>query len=213
MCLALLGFHAITGCDSTSALCGIGKKKGWKVLLQSEKHQDSLGLLGSQANLDSNIVPQLEDFICDLYPKTKKVPRTSDELRYFLFCQKNQKNELLPPTSDSLLQHLKRVNYQTFVWKQALTAILHLPEPETNGWVRDGTALKPVYMTKDPAPRSILELTTCSCKSGSKGNCSCKSTGLSCSESCFCMADVDLCKNPHGVVLDVASDSEDSDSE
>ena len=213
MCLTLLGFHAITGFDSTSALCGIGKKKGWKVLLQSEKHQDSLGLLGSQANLDSNIVPQLEDFICDLYPKTKKVPRTSDELRYFLFCQKKQKNELLPPTSDSLLQHLKRVNYQTFVWKQALTAILHLPKPETNGWVRDGTALKPVYMTKDPAPRSILELTTCSCKSGCKGNCSCRSTGLSCSESCFCMADVDLCKNPHGVVLDVASDSEDSDSE
>ena len=213
MCLALLGFHAITGCDSTSALCGIGKKKGWNILLQSEKHQDSLGLLGSQANLDSNIVPQLEDFICNLYPKTKKVPRTSDELRHFLFCQKKQKNELLPPTSDSLLQHLKRVNYQTFVWKQALTAILHLPEPETNGWVRDGTALKPVYMTKDPAPHSILELTTCSCKSGCKGNCSCKSTGLSCSESCFCMADIDLCKNPHGVVLDVASDSEDSDFE
>ena len=77
MCLALPAFHAITSCDSTSALCGIGKKKGWKVLLQSEKHQDSLGLLGSQGNLDSNIVSQLEAFICDLYPSTKKVPRTS----------------------------------------------------------------------------------------------------------------------------------------
>ena len=62
MCLALPAFHAITGSDSTSALCGIGKRKGWKVLLQSEKHQDSFGLLGRQGNLDCNIVPQLEAF-------------------------------------------------------------------------------------------------------------------------------------------------------
>ena len=121
---------------------------------QSEKHQDSLGLLGSKRNLDSNIIPQLEAFICDLYPKIQKVPHTTDQLRYFLFCQKKQKNELLPPTSDSLLQHLQRVNSQRFVWRQAPTAIQHLPEPETNGWMPDGTALKPVYMTKDPAPRT-----------------------------------------------------------
>ena len=75
------------------------------------------------------------------------------------------------------------------------------------------TTLKPVYMTKDPASRSILTLTTCSCKSECKGNCSCKNTGLSCSESRVCMADVDVCKNPHGVILDVDSDSDDSDSE
>ena len=30
-CRALLGFHAFTGCDSTSAFYGIGKKKPWLV--------------------------------------------------------------------------------------------------------------------------------------------------------------------------------------
>ena len=126
MCRALPALHAITGCGSTSALAGIGKK-GWQVLLRNEQHQDNLGFLGSQQNLSDDIATQCEAFICDLYPRSRMDLRTVDELRYFLFCQnRKQKNELLPPTSDSLLQHLKRVNYQTFVWRKALTAIQHL---------------------------------------------------------------------------------------
>ena len=175
--------------------------------------QESLGLLGNQQNLSDNMVSRCEDFICDLYPATRLKPRTADELRYFLFCQKKQKNELLPPTSDSLLQHFKRVNYQTLVWRKALTANQQLPEPaEGNGWVRDGCFLRPFFMTKEPAPSSLLELTTCGCKGGCQNNCSCKNSGMSCSEACFCMASNDVCRNPHGVNYDV-SDSEESDSE
>lgn len=133
MCHALPAFHAIIGCDSTSSLAGIGKKKGWQGLSCSEQHQDSLRLLGARRNLSDNIVAKCEAFICDLYPSSRSKPRTTDELRYLLFCQKKQKNELLPPTSDSLLQHLKRVNYQTFIWRKAMTAIQHLPQPESNG--------------------------------------------------------------------------------
>ena len=213
MCHALPAFHAITGCDSTSALAGIGKKKGWQVLLRSEQHQDNQGLLGAHQNLSNNIAAKCEAFICDLYTSFRMTPRTADELRYLLFCQKKQKNELLPPSSDSLLQHLKRVNYQTFVWRQALTAIQHLPQPESNGWVKDGPSLKPVYMTKEPAPSSLLELITCTCKGGCQSNCSCNNTGLSCSEACYCMASIDVCRNPHGVLLDFFSDSDDSDPE
>ena len=213
MCRALPAFHAITGCDSTSTLAGIGKKKGWQVLLRSEQHQDSLGRLGSQPNLSDDIASKCEAFICDLYPSARMTARTVDELRYLLFCQKKQKNELLPPTSDSLRQHLKRVNYQTFVWRRALTPIQHLPQPESNGWVRDGPSLKPVYMTKEPAPSSLLELTTYTCKGGCQSNCSCNNTGLSCSEACYCMARIHVCRNPHGVLLDFSSDSGDSDSE
>ena len=95
-----------------------------------------------------------------------------------------------------------RVNYQTFVWRKALTAIQHLPQPESNGWVREDSSLKLVYMTKEPAPSSLLELTTCTCQSGCQSNCSCNNTGLSCSEACYCMASSDMCRNPHGVLLD-----------
>ena len=213
MCHALLALHAITGCDSTSALARIGKKKGWPALLPNEQHQDSLGLLGSQENLSDDIATQCKAFICDLYARSRMNLHTVDELRYFLFCQnRKQKNELLPPTSDSLLQHLKRVNYQMFVWRKALTAIQHPPQPESNGWVGENSSLKPVYMTKEPVPSSLLELTTCTCQSGCQSNCSCNNIGLSCSEACSCMASSDLCRNPYGVLLDFFSDSDSEDS-
>ena len=38
MCSSLPGFHAVTGCDSTSSLAGIGKKKAWDSLCRSCDH-------------------------------------------------------------------------------------------------------------------------------------------------------------------------------
>ena len=119
---------------------------------------------------------------------------------------------MLPPTSDCLLQHLKRSNYQAFVWRHALEAMQDLESPEGHGWVRDEKHLLPLLMTKAPAPESLLELTTCKCKTSScLRNCSCNNTGLSCTEGCYCMADDEVCKNPHGVTC--ISDSEESDEE
>ena len=170
-----------------------------------------MSLLGVEANVSHAVVVKCESFVCSLY-RTSKKTETADELRYLRFCQK-PKNETLPQTSDSLLQHLKRVSYQTLVWRQALTAAQNLPDPESSGWVRDGSSLRPQYMTKEPTPTSLLELTTCMCKSGCEGNCSCKNTGLSCSEACYCMASSDMCRNPHGVLVDISGDSDSSDSE
>ena len=213
MCQALPAFHAITGCDSTSSFAGVTKKKGWQVLSKSEVHQDSLTLLGVEANLSDAVAAKYESFVCNLYRVTKQTLSTADELRYLRFCQK-PKNETLPPTSDSLLQHLKRANYQTLVWKQALAAVQNLPDPEGSGWVKEGSSLKPQYMTKQPAPTSLLELTKCSCKTGCEGNCSCKNTGLSCSEACYCMGSSDICRNPHRVLVDMSgNESNCSDSE
>ena len=38
---ALPAFHALTGCDTTSALSGIGKKKPWNVFIRSAVYQES----------------------------------------------------------------------------------------------------------------------------------------------------------------------------
>ena len=45
MSSSLPGFHAITGCDSTSSLAGIGKKKAWDNLCRSCDHQQSVSFL------------------------------------------------------------------------------------------------------------------------------------------------------------------------
>ena len=51
-CSSLPGFHAITGCDSTSSLAGIGKKKAWDSFCRSTDHQDSLSFLGEEQGLN-----------------------------------------------------------------------------------------------------------------------------------------------------------------
>ena len=81
-----------------------------------------------------------------------------------MFCQKKQKNESLPPTTDSLRQHIDRANYQTAVWKHPLEAIVDIPSPVNNGWSLTNGHLEPILMCKDPAPVGLLELTACKCE-------------------------------------------------
>lgn len=40
LCDTLPAFHALTGCDSNSSLCGIGKKKAFNTICASELHQE-----------------------------------------------------------------------------------------------------------------------------------------------------------------------------
>lgn len=61
----------------------------------------ALTILGQQPEVDEETAKKCEAFICDLYPSYKKSPKTADELRYIIFCQKKPNCEALPPTSDS----------------------------------------------------------------------------------------------------------------
>ena len=128
--------------------------------------------------------------------------------RYWLFCQKQKRNEGLPPTADSLLQHLRRANFQAFVWKKSLVPIQDLPPPENHSWELENGILQPILMTKDPAPTGLPALTRCGCKNCSSADCACKTNDLGCSEACTCMGNEE-CQNP----LSVLYDSELDDSE
>ena len=128
-------------------------------------------------------------------------------------CQQRKgKNEALPPTSNSLRRHMKRANYQTFIWRSSLVAMQDLQSPVGHGWELEDDCLKPVYMTKDPARRSLIALTTCNCKrSQCQGNCSCYNSDLSCMKACLCMAD-ETFKDPHTAGVQCGSESgEESD--
>ena len=52
LCRCLPAFHALTGCDTTSTLAGVSKKKAWERLNPNEVHQDKLELVGQSAALD-----------------------------------------------------------------------------------------------------------------------------------------------------------------
>ena len=187
----LQSFHAVTGCDSTSAFSGIGKIKARKVLTQ--KHiQCNLNRLGENSVLHDDVHKVAESFLCSLYTSAKSFSN-ANKARYFLFCQKSQE---LPPTPESLSYHIKRANYQACVWKRALVPLQNLPSPEGNGWQMKDGKLSPVLMTRNPAPRGIIELAKCGCTTSEcKKNCSCKKSELPCTEACLCMADEGCC-NP-----------------
>ena len=192
---ALPAYHALTGCDTTGAFSGIGKKS-WKVLVNDFQAQQ-LASLGEEPRSQESQLQSCEAFVCSLYTTARKFAKT-DDAWHFLFCQKNKTSENLPPTSDSRSHHIKRANFQTYIWNTALCPMQNLPSP------------LPVLMTKNSAPEGIAELTTCGCeKSKCLCNCSCKSSNLPCTEACACMADHENCSNP----VNDAVDSSDVESE
>lgn len=52
-CAAFPAYHALTGCDTTSSLSGIGKKKSLVILNSSQEYQERLSKLGEQSTVDS----------------------------------------------------------------------------------------------------------------------------------------------------------------
>ena len=128
---------------------------------QQQRHRQHLVCVGQSPDVDSVTARKAEDFICSVYNVSNRIPTSADEARYVLFCQKAQSNLQLPSTSDSLLQHVKRANYQAYVWRKALVTRKDLPTPAGNGWTIRGNSLFPQLMTKPPV--RILELVNCQC--------------------------------------------------
>ena len=64
--LCLISFHALTGCDSTSCLKEIGKKKAFKVLKRKVKDFSELKELGDKLELPNALIRTCESFICQL---------------------------------------------------------------------------------------------------------------------------------------------------
>ena len=59
----LLGLHAFTGCDSTSAFRGKGEVIPIKILLKSEKFKKAFSLLGSSWKDNDSFLEVMELFV------------------------------------------------------------------------------------------------------------------------------------------------------
>ena len=74
-----------------------------------------------------------------------------------LFCRENKAMEINPPTSDALLQHVKRAAYQVSVWGTSQNSQQKRPRPGDGNGKRVGPPTK--------ASSACMELVKCSCKS------------------------------------------------
>ena len=129
----LIGLHALTGCDSTSAFKRRGQKTAYSVLnknINDIKYKD-IARLGVQFQVTDDLFTACETFVCRLYGSDCI---SVDECRYQLFSLRCASGENLPPTADALRKHVQRANYQAAIWFRALDSDPDVPSPCGNGW-------------------------------------------------------------------------------
>ena len=130
---ALPVFHTFSGCDTTSAFNGKGKKSAWQAWQAYEDVTETFAYLVGhpfeRLNLDSDSFQKIERFTAILYDKTSPLSYVN-ETRKELFCVKNWAIEKLPPTQDSLLQHTRRAVYQAGIWTTCTQTQQVVPSPQ-----------------------------------------------------------------------------------
>ncbi len=120
-CTALLALHSFTGCDSTSALKGMGKVKPYQKLQTLSKFVSVLAKLGENWQVQESVMKGLEEFCCVLYGH-KKLKQVNEvrEVKLKKLCGRSGQLRsttsvdlgYFPPCKRSLTQHIKRANYQ-----------------------------------------------------------------------------------------------------
>ena len=100
----------------------------------------------------------------------KGIYTSKTKMRKDLFKTKQLVSECLPPTESELKEHIKRANYQGYIWQCATKSILELSSADGNGWLKneDADELVPTRNVMLEVPERFNELTTCKCKSGCK---------------------------------------------
>jgi hypothetical protein len=190
-CSCLPAMHAMTGCDSCSAIYKVGKRTAFTKLTQNIENLKQLSCVGSSKTVDE-IVPVAREYMLKLFGKPRMqngLPcSTLDELRFVLATTTDKPAAQLPPTEDAFRQHLKRVRVQTVIWCNSHEAGPELCSPVSNGWALGNNTLQPVYFEKDPAPLSVRDLTHlyCTDKDCSGNKCQCVAVGLPCISNCSC---------------------------
>ena len=60
--------------------------------------------------------------------------------------------------SQSLIPHMKRVNYRAAQWKLSLTTNLKMPEADDHGWIKVGKYLEPLWSEGDILPPALADI-------------------------------------------------------
>ena len=166
---ALLGIHATTGCDSTSAFVRKGKVKPFQLMLKNTETVAAYAQMGQWDDLPDNMETIIEGHLCQLYG-AKDGSTNINSIRYKKFiesyspknalidCNTGKDVTLLPPCHRELVQHLKRANYQCRIWQQSHKNYPVLPNPIFHGYRKQDDVLVPHWHDGDVVPMSLIEM-------------------------------------------------------
>ena len=131
-CQALLFFHAIAGCDVTSAMFGIGKKTAWNAWASFPEVTDTFIVITNDPlslKHESQPMKRLERFTVLMYSKNCGA-HSVNEARKLTFTHSLESLDSIPPTKHALFQHTKgALLTATFIWEQSLTRNPKIPDP------------------------------------------------------------------------------------
>jgi len=185
---ALPAFHALTGCDTTSAFHGKGKKTAWETWSNFPDVTDAfIEVVEHTPELTDDSLSAIERFVILMYDRTSDHTNVNCA-RQVLFTRKSSQICKIPPTKDALHQHIKRAAYQSgHVWGQTLLLAPVLPSPKDYGWLNTSNVWHPLWITLPEADKCCLELLCCGCKTGCiTKRCKCNRAGLKCTALCGC---------------------------
>ena len=100
-CRALPFFHAFTGCDTTSAFLGKGKKSAWKAWKAYPEATEAFRFVNDSPfiplEINTPVFDVLQRFVVILYDRTSLATDVNTARRE-LFTKKNRALENIPPT-------------------------------------------------------------------------------------------------------------------
>ncbi len=105
-----------------------------------------------------------------------------------LFTKKSRTLELLPPTLDAFIQHVKRSILQgVHFWGHCLDKQPPLYSPAQWGLSKDNNSWTPLWGMLPEASKICSELIHCACKKGcTTRRCKCLKANLLCTAVCQC---------------------------
>ena len=184
---ALPFFHALTGCDTTSAFAGRSKRSAWDTWKVFPEITSTFTRLSkSECALTDEILEKIEEYVVLLYSKTSEAKRVN-EARQQLFAKGTRSLENIPPTQGALVQHVRRAVIQAgYIWGQALNVHQEVFSPTEWGWKDSENGLIPNWKDLPEASVACEELICCSCKKSCQGKSKCFRANLCCTTLCAC---------------------------
>ena len=193
VCAALPGYHAFSGCDTTSAFVGRGNAIGLKRLKTDQSFRDTMIQLGRDMDITADLIKAGESAICTLYGR-KEHQLDINKVRLDMFGSHTTDPCKLPPCKNASEKHIQRANYQAGIWRRCLDPDPQVPSPHHHGWEVIDNDINIQWIDVSLAPQSVLNCISCKCRSKCDSNrCSCRKNQLPCTGVCGCHEG--LCEN------------------
>ena len=185
-CKFLLFLHALTGCDTTSRIFGIGKQSTFQRLMKDSSPLRSCAVAFCTPHQPHTVIEKSgKEAMMTLFGG--KEPDSLTSLRHKLLSTKIVsaksfvKPDKLPPTESATKFHSLRVYLQVMTWMGFADGMT----PTEWGWTLGGNMLLPVMMDKCAAPPELLKVVHCNCTTRcSNQRCGCKKYGIPCTSAC-----------------------------